>query len=208
MIGKLTGIIDTISDNKIILDVGGVGYVVTCSVSTLRDIGRIGDKACLLIDTIVREDAISLFGFATRSEQDWFRLLTTVQGVGSKVAIAILSTVHTNRLAQAIAAQEKSVLTAADGVGAKLALRIITELKDKVSMFTTGSPKSGSTSTVLHNKIEGDPQQNIASEAVSALCNLGYKRADAFSVVSGIVTANQDIALEDLIRLSLKELAL
>ncbi|MCL2505459.1 MAG: Holliday junction branch migration protein RuvA [Alphaproteobacteria bacterium] len=201
MIGKLTGIIDNISDNKIILDVNGVGYVVTCSACTLRDIGRAGDNASLLIDTIVREDAISLFGFASRSEQEWFRLLTTVQGVGSKVAIAILGTVSPDRLAAAIAAQEKSVLTAADGVGAKLALRIITELKDKVSAFAGNGAK-----TV--NTVSSGMHQGISSEAVSALCNLGYKRADAFSVVSAITAANQDIALKDLIRLSLKELAL
>jgi len=200
MIGKLTGVIDHVSENKIILDVSGVGYVVVCSVNTLRNIGKAGEKASLLIETIVREDSITLFGFASLSEQEWFKLLTTVQGVGPKAAMSILSAVSPERISEAIAKEEKSVLTSADGVGAKLALRIITELKDKVPAFAVSSKSSSGSGFSAGG--------NIASEAVSALCNLGYRRADVFSVISGIVSSNKDVSLQDLIRLSLKELAL
>ena len=135
MIGKLSGKIDSVSGSHVIIDVGGVGYVVTCSSRTLRNIGAVGDPATLRIETHVREDAISLFGFADTVEQDWFKLLTTVQGVGAKVALAILGSLSPEQLAQAIAAQDKAVMAQADGVGPKLALRLVTELKDKVPAF-------------------------------------------------------------------------
>ena len=139
MIGKLSGTGRLASraqaNQSIILDVNGVGYVVTCSARTLRKIGPNKSPASLLIETHVREDAINLFGFADQAEQDWFRLLTTVQGVGAKVALGILSSIGPDELAQVIAAQDKAALTQADGVGPKLALRLVTELKDKVPAF-------------------------------------------------------------------------
>ncbi|MDD3371927.1 MAG: Holliday junction ATP-dependent DNA helicase RuvA, partial [Alphaproteobacteria bacterium] len=127
MIGKLSGIIDSVSGAQLILDVQGVGYVVTCSARTLRNVGAVGEAASLRIETQVREDAINLFGFADGEEQDWFRLLTTVQGVGARVALSILSVVSPDQLGHAIAAQDKTVLTQADGVGPKLALPLVTE---------------------------------------------------------------------------------
>jgi holliday junction DNA helicase RuvA len=200
MIGKLTGTVDSIAGSHVILDVNGVGYAVTCSAHTLRQIGA-GTQASLLIETHVREDAINLYGFAEAEERDWFRLLTTVQGVGAKVGLSILSSVAPAKLAHVIAAQDKTALTEADGVGPKLALRIVTELKDKVPAFMSqpipirgkGSVPAASTS--------------FASDAVSALVNLGYRRAEAFAAVAAVNQKNQTAKLDELIRLSLAELS-
>lgn len=204
MIGKLTGRIDSISGSQLIIDVQGVGYVVSVSSRTLRHLegDGIGQAASLLIETHVREDAINLFGFIDVLERDWFRLLTTVQGVGAKVALAILSALSPDQLAQAIAAQDKSMITRADGVGPKLALRLVTELKDKAIGFfvpdkaagivTGGSPAAGS----------------VISEAISALTNLGYRRVEAFAAVNAAVQKlGENVKLDALIRASLGELS-
>jgi holliday junction DNA helicase RuvA len=201
MIGRLRGQIDNISGSHVVLDVGGVGYVVTCSARTLRAIGAVGELATLRIETHVREDAINLYGFADAVEQDWFRLLTTVQGVGAKVALSLLSTVSPEQLAQGIAAQDKTVLTQADGVGPKLALRLVTELKDKVPAFMASAVRLavGATPTALPPSLAGD--------ALSVLLNLGYRRAEAFSAVATASQRNPDAALDALIRASLLELS-
>lgn len=203
MIGKLSGKIDAISGSHVILDVGGVGYVVMCSVRTLREMGAIGEAVSLRIETHVREDAINLYGFIDTTEQEWFRLLTTVQGVGAKVALSVLGVVSPEQLAQAIAAQDKTVLTQADGVGPKLALRIVTELKDKVpallALAGSRAEGGGALSPVLSPSLVGD--------AVSALLNLGYRRAEAFAAVSLANKRSPDAALDALIRASLSELS-
>jgi Holliday junction DNA helicase RuvA len=201
MIGKLSGRIDSISGSHVILDVGGVGYVVTCSARTLREIGAAGESASLRIETHVREDAINLYGFADATEQDWFRLLTTVQGVGAKVALSILGTVSPEQLVQAIAAQDKAALTQADGVGPKLALRLVTELKDKVPAFMASSARlvSGAVPSALRPSLAGD--------ALSALLNLGYRRAEAFAAVAAASQRNPDAKLDALLRASLLELS-
>jgi Holliday junction DNA helicase RuvA len=200
MIGKLSGRIDSISGSHVILDVNGVGYVVTCSSRSLRQIGAVGEPATLRIETHVREDAINLYGFAESSEQDWFKLLTTVQGVGAKVALAILGSMSPEQLAQSIAAQDKSAMTQADGVGPKLALRLVTELKDKLPSFMSSAIKlSSAAASVLPPSLSGD--------AVSALINLGYRRTEAFTAVSNAAQKNVDAKLDDLIRLSLAELS-
>lgn len=203
MIGKLSGMIDSVSGSHLILDVNGVGYVVTCSARTLRQVGAVKTAASLLIETQVREDAINLFGFADIEEQDWFKLLTTVQGVGAKVALGILGTLAPEELAQVIAAQDKAALTRADGVGPKLALRLVTELKDKVPAFMAGtaalrSAKDG-VAAVIPN--------SAASDAVSALINLGYRRAEAFAAVAHVSRQNPAAKIDELIRLSLAELS-
>lgn len=200
MIGKLTGLIDNVSGSHVIIDVGGVGYVVTCSARTLRNIGTCGTTASLLIETHVREDAINLFGFADAEEQDWFNLLTTVQGVGAKVALSILSSLSPEQLTHVIAAQDKAGLTQADGVGPKLALRLVTELKDKVPAF--GKPVAVKGSTV-----PDAPATSVASDAVSALTNLGYRRAEAFPAVATVLRNNPTAKLDELIRLGLAELS-
>lgn len=201
MIGKLSGIIDSVHGAQVIMDVQGVGYVVTCSARTLRNLGAHGTAASLRIETQVREDAISLFGFCDAEEQDWFKLLTTVQGVGAKVALSILGTVSPEQLAGVIAAQDKTALTEADGVGPKLALRLVTELKDKVPAFLgrATAAQAAPTVTALPN--------SAATDAVSALINLGYRRAEAFGAVAAAHRANPSAKLDDLIRLGLAELS-
>ena len=201
MIGKLSGRVDSVSGSHVILDVNGVGYVVTCSARTLRDIGAVGEAASLRIETHVREDAINLYGFADAAEQDWFRLLTTVQGVGAKVALAILGSLSPEQLAQAIAAQDKAAMTQADGVGPKLGLRLVTELKDKVPAFMATPVRlaSGAAPAPLPPSLAGD--------ALSALMNLGYRRVEAYAAVAAVSQRNPAAKLDELIRLSLAELS-
>lgn len=197
MIGKLTGIVESFSGNQIILDVQGVGYLVSCSAHTLRLIGTEGAAVSLLIETQVREDAIALVGFAERAERDAFRLLTTVQGVGTKAALAILGVLSPERLAQAIAAQDKAALTAADGVGPKLALRVVTELKDKVASVMVPFPSAQGAVGA----------SGVAEDALSALLHLGYRRMEAFAAVSAAGgKAGSEAKLDDLIKAALVEL--
>jgi Holliday junction DNA helicase RuvA len=202
MIGKLNGMVDGVAGSQVLLDVNGVGYVVTCSARTLRQIGPAKSAASLRVETHVREDAINLYGFIDAEEQDWFRLLTTVQGVGAKVALAILSAVAPGQIAQVIAAQDKSALTQADGVGPKLALRIVTELKDKIPAFMAASGAANITS--IDAKSAGDA---VSTDATSALINLGYRRAEAFGAVATAARQKPGAKLDELIRLSLAELS-
>ncbi len=211
MIGKLSGIIDTISSANLILDVQGVGYLISASQRTLGKIGQVGDQASLLIETNVREDAITLFGFADAAEQGWFKLLTSVQGVGAKAGLSILSVCPPEKVGLAIAAQDKAMLTQADGVGPKLATRILTELKDKAANMDI-SPKSGLTSAQnaknadLARISSPDSESNNNNDAISALINLGYSRADAYTAVLN-ASAKANDNLQDLIRVALKELS-
>lgn len=200
MIAKLTGVIDSINDDWAVIDVSGVGYLVFCSARTLGRLGR-GEAASLLIETHIREDHIHLYGFLEESERTWFKLLTTVQGVGAKVALGILSALRGDELLQAIAAGDKATITRAPGVGPKLAIRLVTELKDKVSNMALGpaAMKSGAAPAL------GD--SGVVGEAVSALVNLGYSSSDALGAVSCAVAGFQgDPALPDLIRAGLSEL--
>lgn len=202
MIGKLTGRIESVDGTQIILDVQGVGYLVACSAHTLRLTGEIGDTAALWIETHVREDAINLFGFAEKTERDWFRLLTTVQGVGAKVALAILGILSPERLAGAILSGDKAALTAADGVGPKLGLRIVTELKDKVAHLALPTSLSSiKAATAL-------PHNGMADDALSALLNLGYRRMEAFAAVAAAhEKLGADAKIDALIRTALAELS-
>ncbi|MAI62295.1 MAG: Holliday junction branch migration protein RuvA [Micavibrio sp. TMED27] len=209
MIGKLTGVIDSFGETHVLLDVNGVGYLVSASRRTLSRIGEKGAQTSLLIDTNVREDAITLYGFADPAEQQWFRLLTSVQGVGAKAGLSILSVCPAERVALAIAAQDKAALTQADGVGPKLATRILTELKDKaVNMdLSSAAPIEGTVSTPAITNAEAAPETaGLEQDAVSALINLGYARSDAYSVVMRMRDQAND-NLGELIRLSLKELS-
>lgn len=208
MIGKLSGIIDTISSNFLILDVQGVGYMVYASNRTLSRIGQTGDAASLLIETQVREDAITLFGFADAGEKSWFNLLTSVQGVGAKAGLSILSACPPEQLSTVIMAQDKAALTQADGVGPKLATRILTELKDKVGKMEISGSSAFSGAPMKYADMASDaPQGNaLDGDAVSALVNLGYSRSDAFTAVTKAKAKAND-NLEDLIRVALKELS-
>ncbi len=204
MIAKLTGIIDTIATGHLILDVNGVGYLVSASARTLSRIGQKGDPASLLIETIIREDAFTLFGFADKHEQEWFKLLTSVQGVGAKAGLAILSVSPPDKIALAIAAQDKAPIQAADGVGPKLATRILTELKDKAANMDLSPPPK----TVSYSDIAGETPADtgLDNDAISALTNLGYARADAYQAVMNAKPKSND-NLQDLIRTALKELS-
>ena len=202
MIAKLTGRLDSAGNDWAILDVGGVGYLVFCSRRTLTALGQAGAAAALLVDTHVREDHIHLYGFATKAEQDWFRLLLTVQGVGGRVALAVLSALSADELAQAIAAQDRTMLSRADGVGPKLASRIALELKDKAAGLAMGGALAAS--AALATPVTAGP----LADAVSALVNLGYRRAEAYSAVvaaRGQLGEATDTAA--LIRGGLKELS-
>ena len=205
MIGKLSGILDKIAQDYVLLDVNGVGYVVNCSPLTLGKCGAKGDQASLLIDTHVREDAITLFGFIDEVEQHWFRLLYSVQGVGPKAAMAILGACPPEQLGFAIASGDKAALTRADGVGPKLAVRILTELKDKAGKMDL-SAFDLSTGPVDRSAGKSVNDSGIANDAVSALINLGYGRSDAFQAVLKVQGQAND-NLSDLIRLALKELS-
>jgi Holliday junction DNA helicase RuvA len=200
MIAKLRGAIDNIEDGRCIVDVSGVGYLVFCSTRTLGALPNPPAIASLLIETQVREDAISLYGFATSPERDWFRLLTTVQGVGAKVALAILSALSPDQLIAAIATQDKAALTRSPGVGPKLAIRILSELREKAALMPGGgaAPFPSALPT---------PKGNVA-DALSALTNLGYRRPEAESALARAVEDNgPDAALDILIRAGLKALA-
>ena len=210
MIGKLKGILDSIGEDHVILDVNGVGYVAHCSSRTLQNLPGIGEALTLSIETYVREDMIRLYGFRDDLERDWFRLLQSVQGVGAKAALAILSVVAPDKLGFVIAAQDKAALTQADGVGPKLAARILTELKDKAGKVEL-SPETLSRvqSSSPIEQAEGG-EGGVAQDAVSALTNLGYGRAEAFAAVMRVQGQANDNTREDLqaiIRMALKELS-
>jgi holliday junction DNA helicase RuvA len=198
MIAQLTGRVDTLSDGTCVIDVGGVGYLVQASSRTLSALPHPPAQAKLLIETHVREDAIVLYGFADSAERDWFRLLTTVQGVGGKVALAILSAMAPRDLIGAIAAGDKASLTRAQGVGPRLAIRLLTELKDKTGAMPTST---GVTYTPIATATPAD-------DALSALVNLGYRRTEAAPVVARVQERLGETAtLDALIRDSLKDLA-
>ena len=205
MIGKLSGIIDSFTSNSLILDVQGVGYLIHASQRTLGKIGQKGEPASLLIETNVREDAITLFGFADVAEQEWFKLLTSVQGVGAKAGLAILSVCPPEKVGLAIAAQDKAILTQADGVGPKLATRILTELKDKAANMDL-SPKTVDRAVDKSVKSEAEISDGVDQDAISALINLGYSRADAYTAVTRAKAEAND-NLQELIRVALKELS-
>lgn len=207
MIAKLRGLIDSIYEDNCIVDVNGVGYLVSCSSRTLSKLIR-GSEATLLIETVVREDSISLYGFYDAWEKEWFNTLTKVQGVGAKVCLSILSALTPAQLAQAVAAQDKASFARASGVGPKLAARLVTELKDKIVSVPMGDVKLQDLSDDFQatpiNQTE--PSENrIVEDVISALINLGYQRIEAYQAASKVYANNQDKSLADLIRLSLKE---
>lgn len=202
MIGKLSGRVDSIDGNQIILDVGGVGYLVGLSLRT-RERLSVGEAAALLIETHLREDALLLFGFADKAERDAFRLLTTVQGVGAKAALSILGLYAPNQLAEAIASGDKAALARADGVGPKLALRIVTELKEKAPLIGAASFAPDAL-----RRAPGGAAALPMDDALSALVNLGYPRMEAFGALNSVRARLGDKAeLDALIRAALGELS-
>ncbi|KFL29235.1 ATP-dependent DNA helicase RuvA [Devosia riboflavina] len=204
MIGKLKGLVDSFGDDWVLIDCGGVCYEVHCSTRTLQSLPRVGEATVVFIETILREDLIRLFGFASEAEKSWFLLLTTVQGVGARVALAILSVLSPSELSSAIALQDKAMVGRANGVGPKLAVRIVTELKGKVPAIGGIDAGTLGLQTALG---EGVAKSNVA-DAVSALTNLGYSSAQASAALARVVAKEgEDTATEKLIRLGLRELS-
>jgi Holliday junction DNA helicase RuvA len=204
MIGKLRGLIDSYGEDFIIVDVGGVGYLVHCSARTLQALPAQGEAVTLAIETHVREDQIKLFGFTSDLEREWFRLLQTVQGVGTKVALAILSTLKPADLASAIALRDKAAITRAPGVGQKVAERVVTELKDKAPAYADIDPAV----IRLSGAVDDHRAPKPIADAVSALVNLGYGHPQAAAAIAAAArNAGEDAETAQLIRLGLKELA-
>ncbi len=199
MIAQLTGRVEALQDGSCILDVNGVGYLVQASSRTLAALQPAPALTKLLIETHVREDAITLYGFADSAERDWFRLLTTVQGVGAKVALSVLSALSPRDLIGAIAAGDKAGLTRAPGVGPRLAVRLLTELRDKAGAMPSSPGFAAPQST---------RPASVADDALSALINLGYRRPEAQAAIGRAMDRlGEDAAIDTVIRESLRELA-
>jgi Holliday junction DNA helicase RuvA len=204
LIGKLRGVIDAYGEDFVIVDVGGVGYVVHCSTRTLQNLPPVGEAATLSIETHVREDMIRLYGFRSDAEREWFRLLQTVQGVGAKVALGILSVLDPGSLATAIATSDKASVSRGPGVGPKLAARIVAELKDKAPAFAVVDPGLIRLSDAVEDRRAPQP----VSDAVSALVNLGYAQVQASAAIAAALKqAGDEAEAKTLIRLGLRELA-
>jgi holliday junction DNA helicase RuvA len=203
MIGKLRGVVDTVAEEALILDVNGVGYLVSASARTLRALPAPGEPAELLIETHVREDAIRLYGFLTAAECDWFRLLQSVQGVGAKVALGILGALSAEALSAAIARQDKAMMARAPGVGPKLAARLVLELKDKAPAFAVADFVHAEPGRERAPKLA-----KAAEDAVLALVGLGYAQPQAAAAVARIsAQLGSEAETAALVRAGLKELA-
>jgi Holliday junction DNA helicase RuvA len=204
MIGKLKGLIDSYGEDYVILDVQGVGYQVHCASRTLQALPSPGEAAVLSIETYVREDQIKLFGFRSDVEREWFRLLQTVQGVGAKVALAVLSTLSPSDLANAIALRDKVAVARTPGVGAKVAERIVSELKDKAPAFADVDPAV----VKLSGALDDARAPRAVADAISALVNLGYGQPQAAAAIAAASRdAGEKAETAQLIRLGLKELS-
>ena len=198
MIAKLRGLLDSFSADHAVIDVQGVGYLVAASTRTLSQLGAIGDEVVLHTEMLVSDDSIRLVGFSTAAERDWFRLLTSVQGVGARVALAILSALSGDELHQAVASGDNRMISRAQGVGPKLAQRIVNELKDKAGGVALG-PTSGAVSV---------PTGSYAQDAVSALLNLGFRPAEASAAVAKTeAELGPEASLDALVRGALKKAA-
>ena len=204
MIAKLKGIIDSYGEDFVVLDVNGVGYLVHCSARTLQALPAQGEAVTLAIETYVREDQIRLFGFQSDVEREWFRLLQTVQGVGARVALAVLGTLKPADLANAIALRDKAMVARTPGVGPKVAERIVTELRDKAPAFTDLDPAVIRLSGAVDDRRAPQP----VADAVSALVNLGYGQPQAAAAIAAATrSAGEGADAARLIRLGLKELS-
>lgn len=209
MIGKLSGIVDSRLDDTLILNVGGVGYEIYCSPAIMGE-AQEGSALSLAIETHVREDHFHLYGFRDFAERDWFRLLTSVQGVGAKMGLALLGAYDPDSLLRIIGAQDKTMLTRVSGVGPKLAERIITELKSKVAKMGSfaplpAAPAAGKAANAPKAKGK-DTTSGLLEDAVSALTHLGYQRTEAFTVASTVLQAEGEMTLDALIRKALQQM--
>jgi len=202
MIAYLNGTVHEIAEDSVIIDVGGVGYLAFCSSRTLANLPVAGDPAALQIETQFKAESLTLYGFQSAAERSWFRLLQTVQGVGARVALALLSALTPEQLSQAIMARDKAAFAQASGVGPRLAQRLVSELQSKVGDLPT-TP----TVTIPNSATAAGSVGNIGEDAVSALVNLGYGRSEAHGAVAKAAAAlGENGHVEDLIRAGLKEL--
>jgi Holliday junction DNA helicase RuvA len=201
MIGKLKGILEIVLDDRIIIDVSGVGYIVYCSSKTLSALPNIGEQVSFLINMQVKEDDISLYGFMDQHEQEWFNNLITVQGIGPRLALTVLSFLDPNSLVAAIIERSKETFKHISGVGPKLAERIFTELSKKAENYSSKNPGA-----INKHSSSSETSANI-NDALIALTNLGYARGEAFNVCKTICQDKPDITINDLIRLALKQLS-
>ena len=223
MIGRISGVVDYISEDHIIIDVGGVGYIVYVTQTTISNSPILGEKISLFTELIVKEDLLQLVGFISPVEREWYKLLTSVQGVGSKAALALLGQIPIQVLSRAILLEDSTTITSAQGIGPKIAKRLVVELKGKVPNMIKIQSKSEtaldnlSNSTISQNyeinqqKIDQDFSRNDVSQieidAISGLINLGYTQLNASQVVAKVINdSREELVVEDIIRLSLKTL--
>jgi Holliday junction DNA helicase RuvA len=200
MIAKLKGLLDSTGIDHAVIDVAGVGYLVGASSRTLAALGRVGEACTVYTEMLVSQDSIRLMGFASGEERDWFKLLTGVQGVGGRVALAILSALEPADLHRAVAMGDKAMIARANGVGPKLAARIVNELKDKIGAAAIGTALAAGSASA--------PLSNHAADAVSALQNLGFRPVEASSAVAAAEEElGGDATLDALVRLALKKAA-
>jgi len=202
MIARLRGRLDSRGEDHVVIDVGGVGYLVHCPVRTLANLPGAGEALDLYIETQVRPESITLYGFTDPAERSWFRVMQQVQGVGARVALGVLSVLAPEQLARAVASQDKAALTRASGVGPRLAGRIVSELKDRLA------DGLGAIATAS-NGARGVAEQGNGKigAALSALVNLGYGRSEALAAVSHAAAQDQEASVEALIRAGLRELS-
>jgi holliday junction DNA helicase RuvA len=199
MIARLRGRLDAAAEDCAVVDVGGVGYLVHCSGRTLQNLPRAGETVDLHIETQVRSESITLYGFGDPGERSWFRLLQTVQGVGARVSLAILTVLPPDALMRAVASQDKAALARASGVGQRLAARIVSELKDRLTDLPGLAPVVAGLAV---------PSGGAADDALSALVNLGYGRSEAHAAIGRALAAlGGEAGVDALIRSSLKELS-
>jgi len=223
MIGRISGVVDYISEDHIIIDVGGVGYIVYVTQITISNSPKLGEKISLFTELIVKEDLLQLVGFISPVEREWYKLLTSVQGVGSKAALALLGQIPIQVLSRAILLEDSTTITSAQGIGPKIAKRLVVELKGKVPNIIKIQSKSETALDSLSNSITSQTyeisQQKIDQEfsrndvsqieidAISGLINLGYTQLNASQVVAKVINdSREELVVEDIIRLSLKTL--
>ena len=208
MIGRLKGIVEKLYEDKIILDVNGVGYVVNCTSSTVANLNSsIGSQAIFEIETHVREDQITLFGFTNEQEKEWFLILNKVNGVGPKMALGILSSLEPSQLSIIIASKDIAAFKPVSGVGPKLAERIVTELKNKVGSIETSFDSGNITSIKNSTSSPNNSDNNAISDATLALEKLGFGRSESFGIINKLASDNENVSAEFLIKESLKQLS-
>ena len=215
MIGKISGIVDLIDKDMVLVDVGGLGYMVNISLNTKNRLPQVGEKIALYTEMMVREDSIQLIGFSTASEKDWFRLLISVQGVGAKAALAILGVVSLKQLSRSIVLGNPELITSAPGVGPKIAKRIILELAQKALLLNSDTEEQmlenlTQTDQEIISDGKNDEQINYASngenEAISAMVNLGYDKNISTRIVAKVCSENSELEISEIIRLSLQRI--